>query len=214
MPRAQLSVSLPEDVWIHEVSTAHAEAGFEVVTALAGEDAGIALVRVTADDLVSILGTIDAQSDVVSLDLLWTQGGTGLVQVEATSPSLLLPLWQAGIPIEMPFSIDDGTATWELTTSSDRLSELGEYLDEAAVEYDLEFVAEIGSPAANRLLTERQREVLTVAIEEGYYAVPREASLTQVAETLGVSKATCSDVLHRAESGIVNWFAEEHLAQS
>lgn len=99
----------------------------------------------------------------------------------------------------MPFTVRDGRAKWELTTSSDRLSELGEHLDEAGIEYDIESVVEIGSSEAERLLTPRQREVLAVVIEEGYYAVPRDATLTDVAETLGVSKSTCSDILQLRE---------------
>ncbi|MFC7139882.1 helix-turn-helix domain-containing protein [Halosimplex aquaticum] len=55
--------------------------------------------------------------------------------------------------------------------------------------------------------------MLAVAIDEGYYAVPREATLTDVAETLSVSKSTCSDILHRCESSIVTWFATEEFTQ-
>lgn len=36
-------------------------------------------------------------------------------------------------------------------------------------------------------------------------------TLTEVAAVLDVSKATCSDVLHRAEGKIARWFAETHV---
>lgn len=214
MPRVQLSISLPEDVWMREILTTHDATKFEVITALAGEDAGIALLRIESDDLLAILTDVRARPDVVDVDLLWKRASTGLVQVEAASPPLLLPLWRAGVPVEMPFTVRDGAATWELTTSSDRLSELGERLNEAGIEYHLESVVEIGSSEADRLLTPRQREVLTVAIKEGYYAVPREVTLTDVAEKLGVSKSTCSDILHRCESNIITWFATEQFRQT
>lgn len=209
MPQAELAVSLPEDVWIDSVSTAYPTTDFEVVTALAGEDAGIALLRITTDDLVPILAAVEEREDVTNTDLIWKQDSTGLVQVATTSPPLLLPLWRAGIPVEMPFTIRDGTATWELTTSSERLSELGSHLDEAGIPYEVEYTTEIGTGAADRLLTDRQQEVLLTALDAGYYAVPREATLTEVAQQLDVSKATCSDILHRAESGVLTWFAEE-----
>jgi predicted DNA binding protein len=213
MPRAHLSISLPSDVWIRDLSTSYDATTFEVVTALAGEDAGIALLRIESADLIDILVDVRGQPDVVDADLLWKRERTALVQVETTSPPLLFPLWQAGVPVELPFTVLAGRATWELTTSSDRLSELGEHLDEAAIEYDIESVVEIGSSNADRLLTPRQHEVLAVAIDEGYYAVPREATLTDVAETLSVSKSTCSDILHRCESSIVTWFAAEEFTQ-
>ncbi|WP_198662078.1 helix-turn-helix domain-containing protein [Halorussus litoreus] len=183
------------------------------MTALAGEDTGIALLRIESTDLLDILADVRGQPDVVDVDLLWKRERTALVQVETTSPPLLFPLWQAGVPVELPFTVLAGRAAWELTTSSDRLSELGEHLDEAGIEYDIESVVEIGSSEADRLLTPRQHEVLAIAIDEGYYAVPREATLTDVAETLGVSKSTCSDILHRCESSIITWFAAEEFTQ-
>jgi predicted DNA binding protein len=213
MPRAQLSISLPSDVWIRELSTSNDATTFEVVTALAGEDAGIALLRIESADLLDILADVRGQPDVVDADLLWKRERTALVQVETSSPPLLFPLWQAGVPVELPFTVVAGRATWELTTSSERLSDLGEHLDEAGIEYDIESVVEIGSSEADRLLTPRQREVLTIAIDEGYYAVPREATLTDVAETLGVTKSTCSDILHRCENSIITWFAAEQSSQ-
>ncbi|QLG48395.1 helix-turn-helix domain-containing protein [Natrinema halophilum] len=211
MPRARLSISLPDDVWIQQVSTAHPETEFEVVTALAGERAGIALINVTTDDPLPVLTAIEQQSNVVNLELLWKQAETALLQVEATSSPLLLPLWEAGIPIRLPFSIRNGTATWELVTSASRFSALGTALEEAGIGFELESVSEIGTTEADRLLTNRQREAVATALDAGYYETPREATLTDVADMLAISKATCSEILHRAEGNIISWFAEEEF---
>ncbi|ELY82080.1 Bacterio-opsin activator HTH domain-containing protein [Natrinema pellirubrum DSM 15624] len=35
--------------------------------------------------------------------------------------------------------------------------------------------------------------------------------MTDIADRLNVSKATCSDVLHRAEGSIVSWFVDEQF---
>ncbi|WP_338032974.1 helix-turn-helix domain-containing protein [Haloterrigena salina] len=60
-------------------------------------------------------------------------------------------------------------------------------------------------------LTDRQFEVFLTALDAWYYDVPREATLTAVASALGVTKSTCSDVLHRAESAVARWFADESV---
>ncbi|MFC7193867.1 hypothetical protein ACFQL4_03110 [Halosimplex aquaticum] len=57
------------------------------MTALAGEDAGIALLRIESTDLLDILADVRGQPDVVDVDLLWKRERTALVQVETTSPS-------------------------------------------------------------------------------------------------------------------------------
>ncbi|WP_340681201.1 helix-turn-helix domain-containing protein [Natrinema caseinilyticum] len=179
------------------------------MTALAGERAWIALVELTTDDPLSILTAIQQQPDVVQLELLWKQATTALLQVETTSPPLLLPLWEAGIPIKLPFSIQNGEATWELTTSDSRFSALGTELENAGIDFELESVSSVDSTRADRLVTNRQQDVLATALEAGYYATPREATLTDVADRLGISKATCSEILHRAEGSVIRWFLAE-----
>jgi predicted DNA binding protein len=51
----------------------------------------------------------------------------------------------------------------------------------------------------NENLTDRQREVLRVAFESGYYEWPRECTGAEVAEELGISSATFSEHVHAAE---------------
>jgi hypothetical protein len=48
-------------------------------------------------------------------------------------------------------------------------------------------------------LTEKQREVMTAAKDSGYYQYPRTISATQLAEKLGMSKATILEHLRKAE---------------
>jgi predicted DNA binding protein len=52
-------------------------------------------------------------------------------------------------------------------------------------------------------LTDRQLEAVETATELGYYAAPRRASLSTVAEELGVADATASELLRRAESRLM-----------
>lgn len=52
-------------------------------------------------------------------------------------------------------------------------------------------------------LTARQREVVATARDLGYYEVPREATLDDVADALGVAASTVSDHLRKAESAVM-----------
>lgn len=212
MPRSKLRLSLPEETWIHDVSTDHPEIVFRVVAVLSSHETGIALLEIRTPDPVPIITEIDRREDITDLELLWKQDDTTLVQVETTNPLLLFPILKAGIPLKTPFEITDGVSTWELTTSSARLSELGNRLTEAGIDFDIDYVRDEPADPADTLLTDRQREVVLTALKHGYYDTPRGATLTEVAEALGVSKATGSDVLHRAEGKILKWFIDEHVA--
>ncbi|MBZ6496847.1 helix-turn-helix domain-containing protein [Natrinema longum] len=214
MPRAKLIVHLPESLWIHEISTAYPDTTFRVSSVLPGSDVAIGVIELAAPNPVPILAAIDDRRDIRDLELLWKHDETALLQVETANASLLAPMQQAGVPMETPFTVDDGVVTWELTTSADRLSTLGDTFDEHGIEYHIEYVHAVDARHAENPLTDRQLEVFLTALDAGYYDVPREVTLTDVASTLDVTKSTCSDVLHRAESTIVHWFADEHVTST
>jgi predicted DNA binding protein len=52
-------------------------------------------------------------------------------------------------------------------------------------------------------LTNRQRDVVATAVDLGYYEVPREATLADVADALDVAASTVSDHLRKAESAVM-----------
>lgn len=52
-------------------------------------------------------------------------------------------------------------------------------------------------------VTDRQLEAITVAVKVGYYTVPREASLTAVADELGCAESTASNHLRKAEARVM-----------
>lgn len=211
MPHAKLEIDLPDHTWIGDLSTTHPEVVFQVVTSTPGEETGIGLVRLVATDPLPIITDIQARDDVEDLELLWKHDDEALLQIQTANPLPLLPVWRAGVPLKMPFDIQDGAATWEVTTSTSRLSSLRDHLDDLSIGFSIEYVREIDASQADQLLTNRQQEVLMAAVKAGYYRSPRESTLGDVAETLGVANATCSDVLHRAEGHIVHWFVEEHM---
>lgn len=53
-------------------------------------------------------------------------------------------------------------------------------------------------------LTSDQREVLVTAMEDGYFAVPRETSLVDLGETLGISDSAVSQRLRRGLSRVIS----------
>lgn len=210
VPRAIVQVELPSSAWLAAVSRAAPEGEFRVVTVLAGEHTGIALVHIRVDSPMPVLAAIQDSDDVVDADLFWAEGDEALVQVESNAPPLLVPLWQAGVPVELPFDVTNGTASWTVTTSQSRLSAFRAALDETDIVYEVQRVSDVSTSEADRLLTGRQREVLQTATDIGYYDTPREATLTDVAASLEISKSNCSELLHRAEGQLVEWFLEEH----
>lgn len=220
VPDAELAVSLPEDTWLRAVATAHPEAVFRVLAAMPAESGAVALLELTAADVAAVVAHVDRQPAVADLDLLWSRGEESLLLVEATDPVAVRPALRAGVPLRTPLVVRGDTATWRVTAPDDRLSALTDRLREAGLSFEVarvttptEVTTSVGGRpwrdgASDGGLTDRQREALSLAAEMGYYATPREATLTEVADALGVAKSTASDLLHRAEGTVV----EERLA--
>lgn len=119
-----------------------------------------------------------------------------------------------------PFRNVDGSERWELgfddeASADGALETMDRYdevvvrdrrrLDPATVLADVR-ASEVGRSVieASRGLTPAERETIRRAIEEGYYEVPRGATLGDLATGLGVSDAAVSKTLRRAERKLLS----------
>lgn len=208
MPRATLTLTIPEEVWIGDLTRRHLDARFQVLAALpGGERSGVGLVKISAPSLSSVLREVDEYEAVPDVEVLEYMGENVLVQLETTHPVLLEPAQRSGIPLEMPFTVQAGEVVWEITASRDRLSALHDQLTALGIPFTVDSIyRELNS---SHLLTEQQAKVLDVAVREGYYDTPRTCTQEDIAEMLDLAKSTCSETLHRAEERIVKQFIDD-----
>lgn len=204
MARATLVLDLPEQVWISTLSREYPDAEFTVLAAMPADDTGVGLVEISAEDIQAIVATIDGYESVFDVTVLEAQPDRALVQFETTEPLLLRSLSEAGIPLELPITIVDGEVTVEVTASRERLSELGDLLEQFGIPFELVSVTQ--SVDTQSLLTTEQYELLETAIDAGYYDTPRTCTLTELAEAVDLAKSTTSEKLHRAESKVIKEF--------
>jgi predicted DNA binding protein len=210
MPRAKLSVTLPEGVWVRSVTESHEDTIIEVVSALTADAMGTALLEVNSPDLPGVLSDIESADDITELDLLRVVGDQAMVQIETDTPLLLQTLQESRIPFDTPLVVEDGKATLTVTATQDRVADLGEQLEAFGLSFDVLYIHQ--SVDSTEVLTELQQEIIASAIEEGYYDVPRTCTLTELAEIHDVAKSTASERLHRAESKVIKEWAAEALA--
>ena len=208
MPLAKIAISIPESMWIANASTEHSEVTFRVISTQYDDGTATGLFEIEGGDVVEVLAGANDAPEITGLDLLWNDGSKTVVQFETDNPALLRPVSRAGVPLRTPFVIADGVASWEVSTSDAKLSDLTGELDELGIAYDVESVTSFDDSGDDALLTPRQREALSTAFEAGYYDTPRGATQAEVAESLGITKATCSDLLHRAEGKLVERYID------
>jgi len=134
-------------------------------------------------------------------DLLVTYGENNSIHNAITSRGF--------VPVEA-IRIRDGREYWTVVAEGPR-SDLEERLAkvECRIGADIK-IRSTGSTATNRWqailsqdLSERQREVIELARQRGYYEWPRETNASDLAEELKISKTTLLEHLRKAESKII-----------
>jgi len=209
--RARLEVTLPEDVWVGQVTRTHPDATLSVLSVLPTEGGGVALVALRDDDAPSVVRDIDDADGVEEVELQRAAEDVreAIIRVETTDPRLLLPLLDSRLPVEYPVEVTGGTARLTVAGSRDRLSAFATALETMGMDYVVDYVHD--AIDAEDLLTDGQRELLAAAIRAGYYDTPRETTLTELADQHGIAKSTASERLHRAEGKVIKRFAEDAL---
>ncbi|WP_092907210.1 helix-turn-helix domain-containing protein [Halostagnicola kamekurae] len=159
----------------------------------------------TAEDLLA------DSSNVVRYDVTGTNG-RGVAYLRCRSigliGDLLSILYAHDIVLDWPIHHAETPAgrRYRFTvigTESGIQRAMAQVPDEISIE--LEKIGPYGTRPDQReaVLTDRQSDLLELAVEEGYYEVPRETTHRALAEELGLSVGTVSDRLQRIERRLV-----------
>ena len=206
MPKVRMKVEASGG--LAELSKTHPDSTFRILTSLSMDAGHMTLVEVEGLDPEVVGEFLKNDSEVLKYDILHIDDQKAVFQfLQDSEPPAGHAGRESGNPPPYPLVLRDGWIHAESTTTHDRLSEFRRQLEAVGVKYELLSVAQSHDPM--ELLTGRQREFVTEALERGYYDSPRRCSLTDLADALGVNKATASGILHRAEGAIIKEFMEE-----
>lgn len=108
------------------------------------------------------------------------------------------------LPIHF-IEIDDQGVTFDISGTQEGIQEVIASFREAGTNVTLKGLHQYRSQKKPlESLTERQRDVLQVAFENGYYDVPRGATTKELAREFGVDGSTVSEHLQRAERNLIS----------
>ena len=197
---------------IHPMYDLWANAPFvERATALQWNFTGDALgiLHYAVGDADAFEAAVEEIPEVLGYDIERTGDEAFYVYVrDATTDALgdlFGPITRGGLIVIPPIRYHgDGTVTFSLFGPDAELQAAVESVPEP-VSVTVEEVSGLDATAsaAETLLTERQREAVEVAVELGYYEVPREAGHDDVAEAIDCAPSTAAEHLRKAESRLV-----------
>jgi hypothetical protein len=156
----------------------------------------------TASDPNAIDDALDADPSVETYEHLDTERGTRLYRITPNTFGLVREIVDGcdGTVTEA----SGGPSGWTFEVrfrDQEQLSSLERAFDRFDVPADYRSVKPVRNPCEGTGdgLTETQRRTVELAIESGYYDVPRATTLVDLAEELGISHQAVSERLRRAE---------------
>ena len=226
MLTARLGVRYPDD-WTEEIGRLGVSG--DIYTATLHEQEYMGLIRLQGETLDEALDLIRAAPYHESVEVVQhdrrKDGASGdeqatvLVTAHLETETPFLVMLQNGyMPLD-PTGLKHGREFFDLIIRNrERLIKLVELL-EPVCEVTIERVRpEVETPtlpsqvAWNSMLadlTDRQFEALSLAVTLGYFDVPREATLENIADAMAVEKSTAGEHLRRA-LGRIGGFMVEH----
>lgn len=155
----------------------------------------------TDDDVEEVEQALRADPSIEELQQIGIDGNVGQFKVEWNEDFQELIdqiVDQNGIMQEAEAA--DGL--WHLKlkfVDRDAVGEFQTYFHEREHEFELQRLYEATAPKEREYdLTSEQREVLLAALEHGYFSVPRETQIGDLADELGISTTAVSQRLRRA----------------
>lgn len=218
---ARIRVRLPDD-WISELG--RLEIRGDVYTATLHERRYTALYRFRGPNVDEAIDLVESAPYSESIEVV-DRGRTGetehamvLTFARFTEPTpYTIMLENEYMPLD-PTILRDGDEFFDLfVRNRERLVELIDRLEtvgEVGIERVVNDIEPVFNPspvtwgALEELLTDRQREVISVAAELGYFDVPRRATLSDVADEMNLEKSTVGEHLRRGMGHVAEMLAE------
>ncbi|PSP28271.1 bacterio-opsin activator [Halobacteriales archaeon QH_2_65_14] len=204
MINAQFHIRLPENVWVADLSRQFPDTTFRLISGRRDGEVAIELGEVVGDDPEAVVEATRDHPSIEEYDLLESTGRRAVGKYTTSDTDLYEFADTSSLTIEFPVVVTNGWYEFQLTGTREELNTLQEVLEESPLPYRLNSL--VSTTTAETLLTERQRELLEAAVREGYLEVPRECTLAELAESVGVDKSSASTVLRRGEGQIIKWF--------
>lgn len=210
MARARIRVRPPDGTWKADVTSDFSETAFCLPSMTMNGRRAVETVAVANGDIEACLTALREHPDVDASTVLHRGADEGVAQIRTTDPPLLSASDRSDSPLVYPLEVRRGEVVVDVISTYDSISKLGSRLERSDVTFDVVYVQR--NHEICPVLTERQREVVLAAVEHGYYETPRQCTLTELADRIGVAKSTCSGMLHRAEGALVDNFLERGSA--
>jgi predicted DNA binding protein len=206
MQHARFRIRLPENTWIAGVSEEYPRSTFRLLSGLKTGAVAVELGEILTDHPVEIRQAIGGHDAIGEFVELAATDEKLLIKYESTDTGLYSFAEDLALPLQFPIVVRNGWYRFGLTGTRPEFERVRDRLEDADCRFEL--LSVVGEPRDSDLLTDRQREVLTAAVQRGYFSVPRNCTLSDLAVQFGADESTLSGVLRRGQERVLTAYLD------
>lgn len=199
---ARIRIKFPEQLWISEISKKYAGVKLNILNFLPYDlekSIGNALIEILHHQIEQIMEEIKNHPSVFEFSLIQREENRIQFNVKTKDPYLLYAVIKCGVLINFPVFVREGYAVWKLISTRKRIDDLLTLFEEKNINFEL---LRIGNSPYNinddkNKLSLEESNVLNTALDLGFFEVPRNISLEELANKIGKSKSALSVMLRK-----------------
>ncbi|MFX0047840.1 MAG: helix-turn-helix domain-containing protein [Candidatus Hermodarchaeota archaeon] len=199
---ARIKIKFPDELWISEIFKKFHDVRMEIEHFLPYDfenSIGNSIIEIFHHNVDLIIEEIMQHKSVLEISVLEKEETRVKFNVRTKDPFLLYAIINCGVLVNFPVRVREGYAFWRLVSSRERIDKLLNLFDQKGIDYTL---LRIGtSPYSiddeKNKLTLDESIILDKAISLGFFEIPRNISLEELANELGKSKSALSVTLRK-----------------
>lgn len=206
MVNARLEITPPASEWYVQLSKAHPEDEFTLLTLYDVGPHLLGIFEVETTALPAVLDTLGGIDSIITYESIHTTEEFAVIEYSVTESRVYSATVASGTLPPASVTVQNGVLLVEITMPHDRLSGTIEAIE--AIGGSCELLSLSRAEETGGLLTDAQRRFTTEAVKHGYYDTPRQCTLTELASVLEITPAAASTMAHRAEERIIKEFIQ------
>ena len=199
---ARVKIKFPDQIWISEIFKKFHDIKMEIENFLPydlEESIGNSIIEIYHHNIKSIVKEIKSHKSVIEFSILEQEENRIKFNVKTKDPYLLYAAIKCGVLINFPVRVKDGYAYWRLISSRKSIDQLLTLFEQKKIDFLLLKIGKspyILEDEKNKLTFE-ESNVLDKAVSLGFFEIPRNISLEELANNLGKSKSALSVMLRK-----------------
>ncbi len=199
---ARIKIKFPDQLWISEIFKNFRDIRMEIEFFLPYDfenSIGNSIIEIFHHRIDLIMEEVKNHKSVIDISILEKDEKRVRFNVKTKDPFLLYAIINCGVLVNFPVRVREGYAYWRLVSKRESIDKLLTLFDQKGIEYSLLRIG--NSPYSidddKNKLTLDESTILNKAIASGFFEIPRNISLEELANELGKSKSALSVTLRK-----------------